>query len=96
MPRRPAPAAAASVVPLPRNGSSTTSPWKLNSRMHRRGSSRGNGAGWPVRLRLSPLNVHKPFVQSMKSRRSMVEVPLSRFFHTDLYITTISSTGAMT
>jgi len=97
MPRRPVVAAAASVVPLPMNGSSTVSPTKLNSRMHRRGSSSGNGAGCPVRLRLSPLNVHSPFVQSMKSWRLMSEVPApARFFHTERYSTTISSTGAIT
>jgi hypothetical protein len=65
--------------------------------MQRRGSSRGNGAGCPVRFRLSPLKVHIPFVQSMKSLRLMSDVPPpERFFHTDLYSTTMSSTGAMT
>jgi len=43
---RPHRIAATVVVPVPRNGSSTVSPTKLNMRTSRSASSSGNGAGW--------------------------------------------------
>jgi hypothetical protein len=50
-----------------------------------------------VRFLLSPLNVHRPLVQSKNSWRLMVVllVPDERF-HWARYNTTMSSTGAMT
>jgi hypothetical protein len=37
------------VVPDPQKGSNTTSPGQVDSKMQRRGSSSGKGAGWPLR-----------------------------------------------
>src|SRR5665647_387078 len=74
--------AATSVEPLPMNGSNTVSPTNEKSFMHRRGSSTGNGAGWPVFFFLSPLNVHSPLVQSMNSFRLISDTPDPLvFFH---------------
>ena len=50
-----------------------------------------------MRFLLSPLNVHRPFVQSMNSFRSISEVLLPLvFFQFFLYSTMINSTGAIT
>jgi hypothetical protein len=89
--------AATSVDPLPINGSSTVSPTKEKSFMHLNGSSTGKGAGWPIFVFLSPLNVHNPFVQAINSSREISDMrdPLV-FFHVFLYRTTINSTGEIT
>src|SRR5208283_5580762 len=89
--------AARSVLPLPMKGSRTMSPTNENNFMHRNGSSTGKGAGWPIRVLRSPLNVHRPFVQSLNSPGMISDFrePLV-FFHESLYNTTISSTGAIT
>jgi hypothetical protein len=47
--RRPSRFAAASVVPLPANGSSTTSPGLLDARTIRSSTGSGIWQGWPVR-----------------------------------------------
>lgn len=64
--------------------------------MQRYGSSFGKGAGCPIRFLLSPLKVQTPFVQSLNSSAVMSEIfePFV-FFHSSLYNTTISSTGAI-
>ena len=42
-------------------------PTNEKSFMQRSGSSTGKGAGWPIFVLRSPLNVQSPFVQSMNS-----------------------------
>src|SRR3972149_2014594 len=88
---------ARSVVPLPKNGSSTVSPTKLNSFTHLFGNSIGNGAGCPTLFLLSPLNTQTPFVQSINSCFVISDFLLPpSFFQCFLYRITITSTGAIT
>ena len=51
--------AAKVVVPVPRNGSSTVSPTKLNMRIRRSASSSGYGAGWfRVEAPVNPVQIY--------------------------------------
>src|SRR3989344_9193282 len=86
-----------SVEPLPKNGSKTVSPTKLNNLIHRRGNSIGNGAGCPpAPFLLWPLKVQTPFVQSINSCFVISFFLLPVFFQLSLYKTKINSTGAIT
>lgn len=84
------------VVPLPQNGSNTVSPTKENNLMQRLGNSRGNGASCPIRLPLSPLKFHIPKTQSLNSSPVISLSPPYFLFHSSLYSTMTTSTGAMT
>src|SRR5690606_15747298 len=71
--RRPNGIAAAAVVPVPANGSSTVSPCQLNSLMSRCGISTGNTAGCSSWVTLAMC--HTVFVYSLHS--SLVSLLLS-------------------
>ena len=55
----------------------------------------GKGAGCPIFFLLSPEKVHIPFVHCINSSFVVSDLPRFAFFHSSLYITTTSSTGAI-